>query len=410
MIKQEKKNRLAILHESQGTSEDTNFAKKLIDVFTPDVLHLEMQPHLQLSDKEEVKSVNSVDNTPNDNSGVFKKETEIYNLIEGRTNKCNYKLEGEEIEGFLEEFKNRFNVEILNVTDENEDSSEPTHHQTVLAMPGLMNYFHGKFTPHRPVVLSDMTEDEKSHDFILQTSDQKKHSIKRYLNSVSLLSHTSWFYQTNNTGCGQCSSFLNKGNIIPWPTPSAELLNEKLIDQSKREMLMAYHMHQTLKDKTYNKKFPEEKTNFLMLWKELNFLKIAKYLCDFISDKNKIKEFEDSFMQKYRNPQEPDIMRNDSLIEDSASREGLLQKWALYYTISSHSQYNTPYFKITEAEKLFVEAHKIKYLWKQSLIEHIEQIDEMPLVIEEEDYEDSELDYLLLNPQPQNDIQNSENQ
>lgn len=74
MIKQEKNNRLVIIHKTKNFHEENiNFGKKIIDVFYPDVLQLELPPLTEEFNQEEIKALAPKESLSLDDLDMFSK-------------------------------------------------------------------------------------------------------------------------------------------------------------------------------------------------------------------------------------------------------------------------------------------------------------------------------------------------
>lgn len=72
MIKNEKENKLMIIHKTTNFVEmDVTFGKKLIDVFHPDALFLEIPPITHLIDEQEIKNQTAEDSISLDDLDLF---------------------------------------------------------------------------------------------------------------------------------------------------------------------------------------------------------------------------------------------------------------------------------------------------------------------------------------------------
>ena len=72
-------------------------------------------------------------------------------------------------------------------------------------------------------------------------------------------------------------------------------------------------------------------------------------------------------------------------------------------------EFKEPYFKTSEKDKLITEAYKIKTLKKLTIAEHVANIRELPVIIADEDIEQSDVDNLLVHPYPKDDYEWAEN-
>ena len=85
-------------------------------------------------------------------------------------------------------------------------------------------------------------------------------------------------------------------------------------------------------------------------------------MCEFLSSKEKVKHFEENFIEKYRSKNLSASVWNDSEIFDQMYRRKLTKKWALFNSFQENPEFNTPYFKMTEFDKLNTEAYVLKLL------------------------------------------------
>lgn len=238
--------------------------------------------------------------------------TPTSDLVGGRHLQTTHSLESNSLDTYITNLTNSENISIgEKVTYTQNNQSTP------LDIPTFINYFYHKYKGERKIIFSDLTEDEILHS----QSSQDLAKVKQYVNWMSTLSVTSWFFSINSYGCSKCSSFLDKQSIQPWPTPVMHLLSDKVIDFSNRELMMAYHIYQTLMDPQYNKKYPEDKTHFLAITRDLDYLKVSKRLCEFIKDKEKVVEFENSFLAKYRPQSSSNSFYKDLRIYDKSYRK-----------------------------------------------------------------------------------------
>lgn len=88
--------------------------------------------------------------------------------------------------------------------------------------------------------------------FVQSTSEEKRHSIKKYVKWMTLLSAMSWTHLINNFGCSACSGFLERDKVKPWPTPAISFVTEAISDNSTRERLMAYSIYKESSQPQYN--------------------------------------------------------------------------------------------------------------------------------------------------------------
>ena len=121
---------------------------------------------------------------------------------------------------------------------------------------------------------------------------------------------------------------------------------------------MAYSIYKESQAPQYKKKFSEEKTNFLMICRNLSYLNISKHIWEFISNKEKVEEFEKNFIEKYRNKTPSLSIWNDSQINDESYRRKLIKKWSLHYTLCEQPIHHEPYFKYAQNEKILIDAYK----------------------------------------------------
>jgi hypothetical protein len=78
MIKQEKNNRLVIVHKTKNFHEENiSFGKKLIDVFYPEVIHLELPPLTEEFSQDEIKALTPKESISLDDLDLFSKKFEL---------------------------------------------------------------------------------------------------------------------------------------------------------------------------------------------------------------------------------------------------------------------------------------------------------------------------------------------
>jgi hypothetical protein len=154
-------------------------------------------------------------------------------------------------------------------------------------------------------------------------------------------------------------------------------------------------------DPKYNKKYPEEKAHFMLFCRFLNYLKITKFLCDFIEKKEVVKEFEGKLAKS---------IYNDDKVYDIGYRKKLTKKYALHKSLLENPQYDSPYFKTTQLDRLNAEMYYIKSLKKQTLGEFLININEIPVVIEKDDLEPINEGNLRIYQQPEDDYQWAQNE
>ena len=130
---------------------------------------------------------------------------------------------------------------------------------------------------------------------------------------------------------------------------------------------MAYSIYKESLAPQYKKKFPEDKTNFLMIWRNLNYINISKHVCEFISNKDKAIEFEKKFIERYRHKNPSLSIWNDANITDENYRRKLIKKWALNYSLCESPIHKDPYFKHTLNEKMLIDTYKGKILRLKSI-------------------------------------------
>lgn len=74
IIKQEKHNRLVVIHQTQNFDENAiDFGKKLIDVFYPEVLHLENPPLTEPLNEKIIEAATAEGNISLDDLDLFSK-------------------------------------------------------------------------------------------------------------------------------------------------------------------------------------------------------------------------------------------------------------------------------------------------------------------------------------------------
>ena len=150
------------------------------------------------------------------------------NLIGGRYSKWISYLIHSNLQDYIKE--NMLKKEY--VLRENENSiyfnSNTEAFQVPLDFPTYLYYFNKKYRSDRPILLCDFTEDEIACDFIQNTNEEKRHSIKSFIKCFTLLSMTSWIHHINNFGWTMWSKFYDKDNIKLWPTPIQNLINDNI--------------------------------------------------------------------------------------------------------------------------------------------------------------------------------------
>ncbi|CAI2358907.1 unnamed protein product [Moneuplotes crassus] len=423
MIKDETANRTVIINSSLNfIEENINFGKKLIDVFNPEVLFCELAPKTTQINQDDIKNTTAEQAIPMDDlDSLFEapaqnKDSNIQssqaldcvssNLKGGRNFKTTHSMQGDELQDY-------FNTKVVDSMSEvNLEQSmvnlKVGDHQYPLDMQTYIYYFTKKFNGE--VVFADLHEDEAAHHFITSTSESKRHSIKEFVKWMSTLSISSWHLSIKNYGCAQCSSFLDKQNIEQEPLPIAAFVSQKCISSELREKLMAFQIYTHMIDPKYNKKYKEDQINFIAFVRTMNYLKVAKYTCDFLRDAGLAKKFEAEFMKSYRNENSSSQFWNDLTVSDTKNRQELIKKWSLYHSLLVVPQHNTPYFKMTESDKLLTEAYILKSFQKQTLTSHVPSVRDIPMDVENEDFEPSYVPQMRIHSHPQNDYEWSQNQ
>ncbi|CAI2358882.1 unnamed protein product [Moneuplotes crassus] len=423
MIKNEATNRTIIIHSSQNfTEESVNFGKKLIDAFSPEVLFCELPPKLIEIEQRDIKNNTAEQSISLDDLDLFLESpstskrqgmhsdprlaSEGSNLQGGRILKTLEILQGEALQ---HHFENTILDSLSEINDEEETVNlKISEDQYPLDMETFVYYFAKKFQGE--VVFSDLHEDEQAHNFISSTLDKKRHQIKHFIKWTTTLSTASWYLNVVNSGCHKCNVFFNKGNLPQNPIPITALTSQKFMSNELREKLMAFQICKFMQDPKYNKTSQEDKTHLLAFVRDLNYLKVAKYTSNFLSNPAAIEEFQQEFIEKYRCDNPSSSVWNDSNIFDSSYRQSMVKKWALYNSLIQSPENSTPYFKITELDKLNTEIYLLKAFKKQNLAEHLTDIRKAEVFLQEEDLEKDLISEMTAVKNPQNDYQFAQNE